>query len=226
MGIITGYILLIIIVLLCMKFISKRVGNKAFERLSLRIHKPLAYIALIVGILHGIVTLQVFKTRPAIMYIVGIMMIVLGVASCIVYRYRKTLGRKWILCHRIVASLIVVLLVCHMAIYFIDFSKYQKAISDIVVMDIDVSSVADGTYIGSCDVGYIYAKVEVTVESGKITDINLLEHNNERGKKAEKITDTIKEKQSVTVDTVSGATNSSKVIQRAIYNALSNNNKK
>jgi uncharacterized protein with FMN-binding domain len=223
MGLITGYILLIIIVLLCMKFISKRIGSKAFDRFVMRIHKPLAYIAIIVGILHGVVTLQVFKTRPVIMYIVGIMIIVLGGAACVTHRYRKTLGRKWILFHRIAAIAIVALLVCHMVVYFIDFGNYQKAISDISVMDIDVSTVADGTYIGSCDVGYIYAKVKVTVEAGKITDIKLLEHNNERGKKAEKITDTIKEKQSITVDAVSGATNSSKVIQKAIYDALTNN---
>lgn len=223
MGLISGYILLVIIALLCIKFISKRVGNKAFDRFSMRIHKPLAYSALILVIMHAILTFQVFNTRPILLYIVGIMMIVVGVGACVGHRYLTRLGKKWIGLHRITAILMLVLLALHMVIYFIDFSSYRSEVSEIEVTDIDVSSVADGTYIGSYDVGYIYAKVEVTVESGMIKEIKLLEHKNERGEKSEKITDTIKEKQSITVDTVSGATNSSKVIQMAIYSALTNN---
>ena len=39
-----------------------------------------------------------------------------------------------------------------------------------------------GVYIGEYDVNFIYAKVEVTVQNGEITNINILEHRNERGK--------------------------------------------
>lgn len=223
MGIITGYILLIILLLLSSKFITKRLKSRRLDQISMRIHRPLAYIGIIIGIIHAIITLSVFKTRPLVLYIGGFLMIVVGVATCISYRNRKTLGEKWIGLHRIAAIIMLALLVIHIVVYFMDFNNYQKAVSDIVVTDVDISSVEDGTYIGSYDVGYIYAKVKVTVGAGKITDIQLLEHNNERGKKAERITDTIKEKQSISVDGVSGATNSSKVIQMAIYNALENN---
>lgn len=79
---------------------------------------------------------------------------------------------------------------------------------------------ADGAYIGEYDAGYIYAKVQVTVKSEKIDHIDLLEHRNEHGKPAEKIISSITEKQSLQVDAVSGATNSSKVIKAAVQNAL------
>ena len=64
------------------------------------------------------------------------------------------------------------------------------------------------------------AKVSVTVKDNKITDITLLNHKNERGKPAEVIPEKVLKAQSLQVDTISGATNSSKVILKAIENAL------
>ena len=67
---------------------------------------------------------------------------------------------------------------------------------------------------------FIYAKVEVTVQNGKITNINILEHRHERGKTAEVIADSIVDEQKIDVDAISGATNSSTVIKKAVENAL------
>ena len=50
--------------------------------------------------------------------------------------------------------------------------------------------------------------------------IDLLEHRNEKGKPAEQIIDDILKRQQIDVDEVSGATNSSKVIKKAIENAI------
>ncbi|WP_367270567.1 FMN-binding protein [uncultured Clostridium sp.] len=60
----------------------------------------------------------------------------------------------------------------------------------------------------------------MTVNNNKIEDIELLNHKNERGKPAEIIVNEVIKEQKITVDTVSGATNSSKVILKAIENAL------
>jgi len=68
--------------------------------------------------------------------------------------------------------------------------------------------------------GYIYAKVEVMIEDGRIVSINLMEHRNERGKTAEVIVDNVVATQKIDVDAVSGATNSSNVIKKAIENAV------
>ena len=67
---------------------------------------------------------------------------------------------------------------------------------------------------------FIAAKVEVDIKDKKISNIKLLEHKNERGGKAEVIPERVVEAQSLKVDTISGATNSSKVILEAIQNAL------
>jgi len=104
--------------------------------------------------------------------------------------------------------------------YFINLQKYKKAIQTISISNNDFSAVKDGTYKGSYDAMRIAADVSVTVSNHKITDIKLLRHKNERGQKAEVIPKKVIEAQSLAVDTVTGATNSSKVILKAIENAL------
>ena len=56
---------------------------------------------------------------------------------------------------------------------------------------------------------FVYVKVEVTVQKGVITNIDILGYKNRRGSHA-----------GVVVDTVSGATNSSIVIKKVVENAL------
>lgn len=107
-----------------------------------------------------------------------------------------------------------------LAVYLKNVADYKKAVKDISFGKIEISNVPDGVYLGECDVNFIYAKVKVTVQSGRITDIDLLEHKNERGKSAEIIIEKIIENQIINVDAISGATNSSVVIEKAVANAL------
>lgn len=78
----------------------------------------------------------------------------------------------------------------------------------------------DGVYIGEYDAGYVYSKVKVEVLNGRIESVDILEHRTERGKKAEVVVEDIVNKQEIAVDAVTGATNSSRVIEQAVYNAL------
>lgn len=112
--------------------------------------------------------------------------------------------------------------VCAAAIlvYLIQVAAYQKAVKNITYSNAAIAAAPDGTYIGSCDVKFIRAKVSVTVRDGKIVQITLLEHKNDRGAPAEKILGDIVAQQRVEVDAVAGATNSSKVIKKAVDNAL------
>jgi uncharacterized protein with FMN-binding domain len=104
--------------------------------------------------------------------------------------------------------------------YLNSLYKYKKIVSEVNIKSVDLSKVHDGTYTGSFDAIFVAAAVEVTVKDNKITDIKLLKHKTERGKPAEVIIDDVKQKQSLQVDAISGATNSSKVILKAIENAL------
>ena len=107
-------------------------------------------------------------------------------------------------------------------IYLKSVADYKQAVKETTFEEINISDISDGVYIGEYDVNFIYAKVEVTVQNGEIININILEHRNERGKAAEAITNKIVDEQKIDADAISGATNSSTVIKKAVENALKN----
>lgn len=119
----------------------------------------------------------------------------------------------------IVAAVMLIALIW-LAVYLKSVSDYKQAVCDITFQNIDVTKIADGTYVGECNVNFIYAKVEVTVQEGIIANIEILEHRNERGQAAETVIDKIVTEQKIDIDTVSGATNSSTVLKKAVENAL------
>lgn len=119
----------------------------------------------------------------------------------------------------IAAGVMLVALIC-LGIYLQRVAAYKQAVGGMTFGQIDLTAIADGTYVGECDVQFIYAKVEVTVEAGVITDIAILEHRNDRGQAAEVVIDRMVAEQTIDVDTISGATNSSTVLKKAVEHAL------
>ena len=119
----------------------------------------------------------------------------------------------------IILLLLLIGLICG-AVYLKKVADYKRAVGETTFGEIDIADVSDGIYIGEYDVNFIYAKVEVTVEDGEIVSINIMEHRHERGKAAETVIEKIIEEQKIDVDAISGATNSSTVIKKAVENAL------
>ncbi len=118
------------------------------------------------------------------------------------------------------AILLFLIVLIFTAIYLKSVADYKNAVRETTFICLDISNIPDGVYVGEYDVDFVYAKVEVTVQNGAITDIDILEHKNGRGKSAEIVTGRILEEQKIDVDAVSGATNSSTVIKKAVENAL------
>jgi len=86
---------------------------------------------------------------------------------------------------------------------------------------IDPAMLKDGIYEGTYRGGPNKAVVRVSIAEGKISSIQVVEHQAWRGRKAEKpVVERIIATQSTSVDAVSGATNSSRVIMNAVQNAL------
>jgi len=86
----------------------------------------------------------------------------------------------------------------------------------------DITRIPDGVYTGSASSWPNKAVVRVIVREGRMTDITLVRHwASWIGRKAEPVIPLrIIEKQSANVDAVTGATNSSRVIMHAVFNAL------
>ena len=134
------------------------------------------------------------------------------------------LSRKRIL--SFVAVLLFLIGLIFAAVYLKSVAEYKRSVKETTFSNLYISNVSDGVYVGEYDVDFVYAKVEVTVQNGVITNITILEHKNGRGKPAEIVVDRILEEQKIDVDAVSGATNSSIVIKKAVENALNGENKK
>ena len=91
------------------------------------------------------------------------------------------------------------------------------------ISHVDPATVSDGEYTGQFPFRErLLYKVKVTVKSGKITDIEVLENGteNEYAHKALGVVPRMVEKQSPDVDVVSGATVTSKALMKCVEKAL------
>ena len=100
----------------------------------------------------------------------------------------------------------------------------KRTLKKVKINEVPISQVADGEYVGEAQIKPVSAKVNVQVENGKITDIEIKDHMTGLGKNGEKIIDQIINKQSLDVDAISGATQSSVTITKAVENALTQEN--
>ena len=97
--------------------------------------------------------------------------------------------------------------------------RERTAVQNVEYQDVDLSTVADGVYQGSFVDGTYVVEVEVTEH--KIIAITMITtRDNEHAQKAEGVLESIVEQQSLQVDTVSGATSTSKAILKAVEDAL------
>ena len=120
----------------------------------------------------------------------------------------------------IVISALLVIGVFAGGLYLKSIGDYKAKVDALAFDEIDLSKVANGVYEGQCDTGVVRARVQVTVRDHRMESIELLEHENGRGTPAEAILDQMVQEQTTAVDAVSGATCSSKVIRKAVENAL------
>lgn len=111
-------------------------------------------------------------------------------------------------------------------VLFASIETNLVGLKDLSYSNIDISNIKDGIYSGSYKAFPIAAEVKVSVNDHKIEAIELVKHNNGQGAAAEIIPSKVVEAQSLDVDIVSGATYSSKVILKAIENALIGTNNK
>jgi uncharacterized protein with FMN-binding domain len=126
---------------------------------------------------------------------------------------------------KIVLSVLAVVLVAVIAgVILISsyISRLNDRIASLTVSDVDLSQISDGTYDGQYSVFPVSAEVKVTVQDHAITQIELVKHENGKGAAAEVLPEKVVEAQSLNVDAIAGATHSSKVILKAIEDALMN----
>lgn len=103
-------------------------------------------------------------------------------------------------------------------------SKEHKEAINLPIRAVDFNKLEDGTYLGEYE-GGMYKwrnnEVRVTVSSGKVIDIRLLKNKeNLKPEFTNKLYDRVIKSQSLQVDTVSGATLTSKAYLKSVEIAL------
>lgn len=224
MGIIFGIICLICFCVLLVKAITRKYHLEKADRVLMRFHKGIGRMFVVVCVMHIVFVAPVLKNRSIFVNVTGFagalfMLLLICLCSMIKDKNRS------LCCHRVLSFIMVICVISHIAAYIVDFKDYQQKVSNIAFDDIEMANIKDGVYEGEYDAGYIYAKVEVEIRNGEIVSVHLLEHRNERGKAAESILNDVVDKQKIDVDTVSGATNSSNVIKKAVEMAITGNEK-
>lgn len=124
---------------------------------------------------------------------------------------------------KLILSLILVILSILAIIIFAIFKSSEAGMQNLLdtsIQDINIQNIPDGIFLGKYDAFPINVKVEVHVKDNIIIAINLTKHTNGQGKPAEVIINNVINDQTLQVDSIAGATYSSKAILLAIENAL------
>jgi uncharacterized protein with FMN-binding domain len=116
--------------------------------------------------------------------------------------------------------LVVALIIVVVFLLYRRIENKLNALPGLPIADVDFRQVPDGIYSGSYATFPVRVKIEAKMDSGKLTDLSLLEHRNGQGQKAEKILQDVLSSQHLQVDTISGATYSSVVMLKAVESAL------
>jgi uncharacterized protein with FMN-binding domain len=129
----------------------------------------------------------------------------------------KNMKRKTMIISSIIAIIILVIGIMAVKTYL---EANLESLAESTISNVDLSTIEDGVYSGSYRAFPVAAKVEVTVKDQIITEVKLIKHENGQGAPAEIIPGKVVQAQSLDIDTVAGATYSSKVILKAIEAAL------
>jgi uncharacterized protein with FMN-binding domain len=122
--------------------------------------------------------------------------------------------------------LIIILVILFLVIVFFGIlmarnASIAKRLKAMPISEVDLANVSDGLYKGDFAYGGFKYEVEVTVTGHKIEDIKVLKNRNTfHAKRAEGVIEKVLKNQSLKVDAVSGATNTSIALLKAIENAL------
>ncbi len=116
----------------------------------------------------------------------------------------------------------VVLLTAGIVYIFLTINDNMAQLELQPIQDVDLTLINDGLYEGEYEMFPIHVIVHVGITNHEISEVMIVLHQNGQGDAAEAIIDDVILEQSIEVDSIAGATYSSKAILLAIQDALIN----
>ncbi|MZQ96358.1 MAG: FMN-binding protein [Acidaminobacter sp.] len=123
---------------------------------------------------------------------------------------------------KLLIGILIVLVLIFLAAQVV-MKKIESNLNGLMALelaDIDLDQTKDGVFTGSHSALPVEAEVQVELKNHKIVSIELIEHKHGQGANAEILPEIVLQAQSLDVDLVVGASYSSKVILKAIEDAL------
>lgn len=119
-----------------------------------------------------------------------------------------------------VSILIVLLLIALIGVFFI--SRGLKSGMNLVINDVNLSSLSDGMYNGKYNAGRWTNEMNVTIKDHKIIKIDVVKDVSfSMPEVTEAMISKVLEKQNTNIDVITGSTVTTKAYLKAIENALS-----
>jgi uncharacterized protein with FMN-binding domain len=103
--------------------------------------------------------------------------------------------------------------------------SYEQCLKDTITMP-ELENVKDGIYSARYKGKFVSVTTRIKVSASGIEEVDILKHETLMGKKAEILAKRIKDKQTIKLDAVSGATASSNAILKSVEAALKKGEKK
>lgn len=120
----------------------------------------------------------------------------------------------------VVLTLVIFAAYGYVAVYLPQTAEH-KQVREMVIQDVDLEQIPDGMYQGSFNYASFTYLVEVKMSKHQIESIKVLQNRESKhAKEAEGVVTRVQRDQTLQVDTISGATTTSKALLKAIENAL------
>ena len=243
LSLLLAWITVFLLLITAFKYIARISRSAKLNRFFHKLHIPVGVLLIVIGLLHGLLAGNFADTSISdirigevlLSFNWGTLCFILSVLLALSYAARRILKKKWMNVHRILTIGMLITVVLHVVDVGIqlpdrilsgktDTSYEQGELKDQVNESISFSGaqLQDGVYEGRAQGFKGEIQVSVTVENGKVTDIEITKENDTPNyfKRAKTVIEEIINKQSLNVDAVSGATYSSAGILNAVNNAL------
>ena len=102
--------LLLLVVIL--KFATKRLHSKRADMCLMKIHKPASYGLILAGVVHMFTSFYDFSRAGILPYVAGLISLLAMIGAVYVFKRRKTCA-KWLLYHRILTVIAVTAFLIH-----------------------------------------------------------------------------------------------------------------
>lgn len=229
-----AWVTVLFVIVTAFKFIARVSQSKKMNEIFHKIHIPTGILLIITGLLHGLAAgnfrdISIEDMRVGTVFFTlnwGTACFLVSVLLGLSYLRRRTLKKQWMRVHRVLTVGMLVLMVIHIADVGIQLPSrlFEQEMDSVDIQDMNKDGISDsvsfsgahlndGVYEGAAEGYKSTIKVSVTVYNGAVTDIAILEENDTPDffERAKEIIDRVIDGQSLEVDTVSGATYSSRV---------------